>query len=88
MESCPTIDKYENFNFLFFSSLVEVVQLSIANKILRTGEGKVFMLGGARHGVLGDPEKTPSTTDVRGITESSYSSCSLHNFVFQYSSQL
>lgn len=74
MESCPTIDKYENFDFLFFSSLeayVEVVQLSIANKILRTGEGKVFMLGGARHGVLGDPEKTPSTTDVRGITENS-----------------
>lgn len=42
---------------------ISEVALGWNHALLLTREGEVFMLGGARHGVLGDPQKTPSTTD-------------------------
>ncbi|KAH6769551.1 Regulator of chromosome condensation family protein [Perilla frutescens var. hirtella] len=45
------------------------VALGWNHALLLTGEGEVYMLGGDRHGVLGDPQKTPSTADVRGKSE-------------------
>lgn len=47
---------------------INEVALGWNHALLLTGGGKVFMLGGDRHGVLGDPQKTP-TTDVRGKLE-------------------
>ncbi|KAL1550975.1 HECT-type E3 ubiquitin transferase [Salvia divinorum] len=48
---------------------VSKVALGWNHALLLSREGDVFMLGGDRHGALSDPQKMPSTADVRGEPE-------------------
>ncbi|XP_051146069.1 ultraviolet-B receptor UVR8 [Andrographis paniculata] len=42
------------------------VALGWNHALLLTSEGQVFMLGGNRHGVLSEPQKTPQTSEASG----------------------
>ncbi|XP_047961167.1 ultraviolet-B receptor UVR8 isoform X2 [Salvia hispanica] len=48
---------------------ISMVALGWNHALLLSRQGYVFMLGGDRHGVLSDPQKTPSTADVHGKSE-------------------
>ncbi|PIN15216.1 hypothetical protein CDL12_12148 [Handroanthus impetiginosus] len=45
------------------------VALGWNHVLLLTREGELFMLGGNRHGVLGDPERTSLTSDAPGTSK-------------------
>lgn len=71
VESCPAIDKYI-WKTKNSYQICRSVRISNWKSDVCTGEGDVFMLGGDRHGALSDsdPQKTPSTTDIRNTQNS------------------